>query len=142
MSASFLSRVVSETYLHPILVNFTAALVPVSLAGDLGALWTGKDSLAETGRWTMIFAAAVTPLTALTGWLFWMPDDVGVPGMAVHKWLGTALAVLIPALALWRVKGGDERRRPGAAYLAVALVLVAALALQGHLGGVQVFKDM
>lgn len=127
--------------IHPVLVNFTAALVPVSLGSDLLSRWTGGDSLAETGRWTMIFAGAITPITGIAGWLFWMSDDVGVHGMAIHKWLGTALAVLIPALAFWRSRARDARR-PGAAYLLAAFVLLALLVYQGSLGGAQVFKDM
>ena len=127
--------------IHPILVNFTAALVPVSLGSDLLARWTRKDSLTQTGRWTMIFAGAITPLTALAGWLFWMSDDVGVKGMMIHKWLGTALGLLIPALAFWRARAREERR-PGAAYLLLAAAVVALLIYQGSLGGAQVFKDM
>ncbi|MDE2491029.1 MAG: DUF2231 domain-containing protein [Elusimicrobia bacterium] len=142
MIVNALRRIVMETYLHPVLVNFTAALVPVSVFCDLAARGTGKDSLSQTGRWTMLFAGAVTPLTAITGWLFWMKDDVGVRGMAIHKWLGTALALLIPALALWRARTGEAKSRPSALYLGAALVLLAALVLQGHLGGVQVFSDM
>lgn len=135
-------QAVMEFYIHPILVNFTAALVPVSLGSDLLERLTGHADLRATAWWTMLYAACVTPLTALAGWLFWMHDDVGVTGMTIHKWLGTALAVLIPALALWRWRAWKAERRPSALYLAAVLALVAALAFQGHLGGVQVFKNM
>ncbi|MDE2038788.1 MAG: DUF2231 domain-containing protein [Elusimicrobia bacterium] len=135
-------QLVSRLYIHPILVNFTAALVPVSLGSDVLERLTRRGSLRETGWWTMLYAACVTPFTALAGWLFWMKDDVGVHGMAIHKWLGTSLAVLIPALALWRSRFWKADRRPNGLYLGAGLVLLAALILQGHLGGVQVFKDM
>ncbi len=134
--------VVMQYKIHPILVNFTAALVPVSLAGDALGRWNGDDALTKTGAWTLFCAGAVTPLTALTGWLFWMSDDVGSRGMMIHKWLGTALALLVPALALWRARYYRRDRRLGALYLAAAALVVAALVYQGSLGGAQVFKDM
>ncbi len=137
-----LKHLVMEYKIHPILVNFTAALVPVSLFSDLMARAAGKKSLEEVGWWSMLYAACITPLTAAAGRLFWMKDDVGVPGMAIHKWLGTALAALIPLLALWRWRFYARGRRPSAVYLAVGALILAALVYQGSLGGAQVFSGM
>lgn len=133
---------VMQYKIHPILVNFTAALVPVSLFSDLLARATGKKTFEDVAWWTLLYAAAVTPLTAAAGWLFWMKDDVGVPGMAIHKWLGTALAALIPLLALWRRRFHKESRGPSTAYLLLGGLLLAALIYQGSLGGAQVFSGM
>jgi uncharacterized membrane protein len=137
-----LKQIVSKYYVHPILVDFTAALVPVSIGSDLLERACGRKSFRVVGWWTLLYAACVTPLTALTGWLFWMKDDVGVTGMTIHKWLGTAFVILIPALALWRAKFWRTDRRPSVLYLVVAVLLLGALTYQGHLGGAQVFKDM
>jgi len=137
-----LKHLVMQYKIHPILVNFTAALVPASLGSDLLERIFGKKSLGETGWWTMFYAACITPLTAATGGLFWMKDDVGVRGMMIHKWLGTSLAVLLPLLMLWRWRFHARKSRPGAAYLLIGMLLVALLAYQGSLGGAQVFKDM
>ncbi len=137
-----LAHLVMQYKIHPILVNFTTALVPVSIGSDFLERWSGRKSFNEVGWWTMLYVAAVTPLTALTGWLFWMKDDVGVQGMMIHKWLGTSLALLVPALALWRAYFYKRNRRPAAGYLFLGLLLVALLIYQGSLGGAQVFKDM
>ena len=90
--------------LHPSLVNFTAALVPVSVASDFLGRLVGAESLRQTAWWTLFYATVVTPFTAITGWLFWMPDDNGASGMTIHKWLGSALAVLLFVLFFWRWK--------------------------------------
>ncbi|MDE2313358.1 MAG: DUF2231 domain-containing protein [Elusimicrobia bacterium] len=137
-----LAHLVMRYKIHPILVNFTAALVPVSIGNDFLERWSGRKPFGEVGWWTMLYAAAVTPFTALTGWLFWMKDDVGVHGMLIHKWLGTSLALLVPAMALWRAYFYKKNRRPAAAYLVAGLLLVALLAYQGSLGGAQVFSGM
>src|SRR5437660_1526952 len=81
--------------LHPILVNFTAALLPASLLSDVLGRLLRKQSLAAAGWWMMLYAALITPFTALAGWM-WLRQmsDMNMPPMTIHKWLGTALAVI------------------------------------------------
>lgn len=125
---------------HPILVNFTAALVPISLVCDVLARLTGRESLRATGWWTLVFATAITPLTVIAGWL-WLDDMDGMdmPDMTVHKWLGTFLIGVFAALLAWRWQAHRRNAAPGIAYLATAGLVVAALSLQGHLGGTMSF---
>ena len=137
-----LHQFVSVYKVHPILVNFTAALVPVSVGSDILGWAFGKQTLRDTGWWTLCFAAVITPFTAIAGWLFWMEDDVGVPGMTIHKWLGTSLAVLLVGLVLWRWWFFKSNRRPSIFYLLVALAVIGAVVYQGHLGGDQSFGSM
>jgi uncharacterized membrane protein len=137
-----LKQFVMATKLHPILVNFTAALVPVSVASDIIGRFTKKESFRNTGWWTLFYATIVTPLTAISGWLFWMHDDDGVTGMTIHKWLGTGLAVLLFGLFFWRLNLHRKNQWPTTAYFIAGIIFVVALAYQGHLGGVQVFSAM
>ncbi len=135
-----LHQFVSTYKVHPILVNFTAALIPVSLASDLLGRLLARQTLRDTGWWTLCFAALITPFTATAGWLWWMEDDNGVTGMLIHRWLGTSLAVLLVGLAVWRWWFFKNHRWPTVFYLLVALAVVAALIYQGHLGGQQSFS--
>ena len=137
-----LKQFVMATKLHPVLVNFTAALVPVSVASDMIGRVCKIESLRSTGWWTLFYAMIVTPLTAISGWLFWMGDDNGVTGMTIHKWLGTGLAVLLFALFCWRLNLHRKNKWPTTAYFILGGIFVAALAYQGHLGGEQVFSEM
>jgi len=129
------------TPIHPILVNFTAALIPTSLAAELLGRWLRKPSLTETGWWTLLLAAIVTPLTAATG-LYWK-QSMEMPGeaqrMAIHQWLGISLAVLFIGLAVWRGLLFRRKRATGIGYLAALVLLVCLLTLQGHLGGTMSF---
>ena len=137
-----LHQFVTAYKLHPILVNFTAALIPVSVGCDLFARVFGKQTLRDTGWWTMCFAAVVTPFTVLSGWLFWTTYDDGIRGMTIHKWLGTALAIFLVCLVLWRWRFFKSNSWPSVLYLLVALVAVGAVAYQGHLGGDQSFGSL
>ena len=137
-----LKQFITETKLHPILVNFTAALVPVSVASDVIGRLRKDESLRHTGWWTLFGATVITPFTALTGWLFWMPDDNGVTGMTIHKWLGTSLAVLLFGLFAWRLRLRRQQRWATMPYLALGILFIAALVIQGHLGGQQAFGAM
>ena len=86
----------------------------------------------------------------------------GGEAMVIHKWLGTALATIIVALAIWRWSirrrhaperltlterdtfrraAPDRHAGPGAAYLTVAVFFVLSLAVQGHLGGMMSFGE-
>ena len=125
--------------LHPILVNFTAALVPISMLSDVLGRFLRRESLTHTGWWTLLFAALATPFTALAGWL-WLRSMGGMEGMDprtmnIHKWLGTTLAVGLILLVSWRGVLYRRTRTPGAAYLLVAALVVGALVYQADLGG-------
>jgi uncharacterized membrane protein len=127
--------------IHPILVNFTAALIPVSVFSDVVGRFFRRASLSHAAWWTLLFAAAITPGTALAGW-FWkraigpaLPPDV----IAIHQWLGISLAVAFIALALWRGLLHRRGESPGLSYLLLATLVMAALLYQGHLGGSMTF---
>jgi uncharacterized membrane protein len=135
-----LHQFVSARKVHPILVNFTAALIPISVASDHLGKVLSRQTLRDTGWWTLCFAAVITPFTALAGWLWWMKDDNGVAGMLIHRWLGTSLAVLLVGLVVWRWWSFMNNRWPNIFYLLVALGVVGALIYQGHLGGQQSFS--
>jgi uncharacterized membrane protein len=134
-----LQTYVSEYKIHPILVNFTAALIPVSVGVDFAARLFRSKSLRDTGWWTLFLAACITPLTALAGWLYWLGDDNGVTGMTIHKWLGTGLAIVLPFLMWWRWRDFHKGAWTSWLYLLAGAVVVAALLYQGHLGGAQAF---
>ena len=138
-SLKTLQHFVSVYNVHPMLVNFTAALIPVSVGSDVLARIFGKPSLRDTGWWTLCFAAIITPFTASAGWLLWSHDDDGVLGMTIHKWLGTSLAVLLLGLVLWRWSLFKSTSNPSLLYLLIASMVVGAVFYQGHLGGKQSF---
>lgn len=127
--------------IHPILVNFTAALVPASVFSDLLGRLLHRASLRHAACWTLLYAALLTPVTALSGW-FWkrsIEAALSAELIAVHQWLGIWLACAFPVLVIWRWrfhKGGES---PGLAYFVTAVLTLLALMYQGHIGGSMAF---
>ena len=126
---------------HPILVNFTAALLPLAFLSDLLGLWSKRASLHNAAAWMVLYAAIITPFTAAAGW-WWKSKSAGTlpPSIiAVHEWLGTSLAVIFILLAIWRWRPQNRNIAPGIVYLVITAIVVLALIYQGSLGGLMVF---
>lgn len=131
----------SPEHIHPILVNFTAALVPASFASDvLGKLFR-KRSLHNAGMWTLLYATCITPFTAIAGAIWKKSVEAALPRSAiqVHQWLGISLAIAFIGLAIWRWAIYSREQRPGFSYLICIFLVVLALVYQGTLGGTMVF---
>jgi plastocyanin/uncharacterized membrane protein len=127
--------------LHPILVNFTASLLPVAFLSDLLGRLFHRRSFHDAAWWMVIYAAMITPLTVAAGW--WWKHSAG-PGLptkliTVHQWLGTVAAVLFVILAIWRWSFAKRNIPPSVAYLACTALAVLALVYQGSLGGAMLF---
>jgi len=122
--------------LHPILVNFTAAMIPSSFVCDLLGRLLHRESLRSAAWWMMMLAVVITPFTAAFGWWWlWQDEHPMDPTMRVHAWLGTALATLLLPLAWWRGRTHNHGETPRALYLLLLGAVTLALAVQGHLGG-------
>jgi uncharacterized membrane protein len=121
------------------LVNFTAALIPLSIASDLLGKLTRRESLNHAAWWMLFYAAAITPLTALFGWLWKNSMGTTDQVMFIHQWLGISLAVAFIILASWRGTLYSRSKSPGIPYFLLAALIAAALMYQGHLGGSMAF---
>lgn len=127
--------------LHPILVNFTAALLPLALLSDILGRMFRRQSLHDAAAWMMVYEAAITPLTVAAGW-WWKSTSAGAlpPRLIlVHQWLGTLAALLFIALATWRWKMHKRTGQPSNGYLVFACVAMLALVYQGTIGGRMLF---
>ena len=127
--------------LHPILVNFTAALLPLALLSDLLGLWFKRPSLHNAAFWMVLYEAIITPLTGLAGWWWKFQTAAALPPnlIAVHQWLGTSLVILVAILAAWRWRLHKKDATPTISYLLFATVVMLALVYQGSLGGLMAF---
>jgi len=128
-------------HLHPILVNFTAALVPASVGSDLLGRIARRTSLTHAAWWMLLYAAIVTPMTATAGWFWKQQIEAGLPSeiISLHQWIGISQAVAFIGLAIWRGAIHLRDEKPRALYFLLAFATVAALIYEGNLGGSMVF---
>lgn len=126
--------------LHPILVHFPVALLPIATLFDLLGRVRKNAALAHAGCFSLLAAAAVTPLTAASGWL-WLRDigEMAHGDMVIHQWLGTALPLLLIPLSVWRYRIHARATQPTKAFLAALIIVLGLVTFQGHIGGRMTF---
>jgi uncharacterized membrane protein len=133
------TSIIPWNHIHPVLVHFSTAFVPASLASDVLGKFLNRSSLTAAAWWMGLYGALATPLTALAGWMwsgqFPPAAAASIVELSPHMWLGFSLIFLFGALAVWRRKAFTISGKPGNAYLVFEAFVVAALMYQGYLGG-------
>ena len=129
-----LSSLFSWNHVHPVLVHFTTALLPVSLVSDGVGKFTDRYSLTPAAWWMLLYGAIATPLTALAGWM-WATDigDAAGKTLSTHEWLGLGLVFGFLSLAIWRGTTFFGGKKPGNFYFLFAAVVTAALCIRDTL---------
>lgn len=125
--------------LHPALVHFPIALLPLSIGADALGRVTGSRRWLELGRQTMPLAATGAVLAGAAGLV--AQQEVRVEGHAhaqltTHRNLNTALALTAVAMAAWR----RRQDTPGPGYLLLGLAGLATMAYTSYLGGHMVYE--
>src|SRR5690348_7292584 len=118
--------------LHPVVVHFPIALLPVAVGLDVLGWLFGSRDLHAAGRWTLwvgTLSAAVAVATGLEGADDVHPyvSDAAEALMGIHQTLqlGTLGAAL--GLSLWRLVARPFPTRGRLVYLALGLAMVVNL---------------
>jgi uncharacterized membrane protein len=125
--------------LHPSMVHFPIALLPVAIGADLLGRLTGSRALLNVGKTAMGIAAAGAATAATTGLI--AQQEVNADGEALdmlitHRNLNLAATAVATAMATWR--SGEEE--PSAAYLALGLASIGLVTYTAYLGGHMVYE--
>ncbi|MGA8643707.1 DUF2231 domain-containing protein [Candidatus Binatus sp.] len=139
-------KILQPYQLHPVVDHFSVALLFVAVLIDLFASPT-RIWLRYTAVLLMILGAIAAGGSYLTGDMeadrIW--NALGQPARDVlhrHAQLGEYLAIAFGVLAIWRLMiqalGFMAGSRP--IYIIVALLAIATLGYQSHLGGVLVYE--
>jgi hypothetical protein len=121
---------------HVLTVHFPIALTLVAALGELWFWWLGSGGVHPAVRFAVHLGAIAGVAAACLGWLHaWNGAGVSEPEMLfIHRWLGTAAAVWLIAVAA--ISEADARKGMRSAFgrlllLGGALLVGAA----GHFGG-------
>ena len=123
---------------HPALVHFPLALLPLSIGADLLGRATGSKALTDLGRRTMPLAAASGLVAGVAGIM--AQTEVNAEGEALemlqtHRTLNLGLVGVAAAMAAYRAR----TEKPGLGYLLAGLVGLAVLDYSAYLGGSMVY---
>lgn len=125
--------------LHPAVVHFPVAALPLAVGADLLGAATGSRRLRGFARGAVAVAAAGAVASATTGLL--AGEEVNVEGQSRdmlmrHRNLNAGVTVLASCMALWRAR----HDRPRAGYLAAGIAGTGLLAYTAYLGGKLVYE--
>lgn len=129
---------------HPILVHFPIALLPLSVGADLVGYFADVASLRHAAWWALL-GAAVGGLAAVAAGVFDMRratlSDAVHPQVHRHMRVGFVLSAAIVGLTVWRWTIYTAGVSVPVFYLDLAVLTVALAAFQGWLGGELVYRD-
>ena len=125
--------------IHPSLVHFPIALLPLSIGADLLGTLTGNRALSNAGKVLMPIAAGAAAISAAAGLV--AQQEVHAQGVAedllvTHRNINLSLTAIGALMAARRL--GEEKA--GAGYLAVGLAGLGALSYSAYLGGKMTYE--
>ena len=125
--------------IHPSLVHFPIALLPLSIGADLLGTLTGSRALSNAGRVLMPIAAGAAAISAAAGLV--AQQEVNAEGVAgdllvTHRNMNLSLTAISALMAARRL--GEEKA--GAGYLALGLAGLGALSYSAYLGGKMTYE--
>jgi uncharacterized membrane protein len=126
--------------LHPSLVHFPLALLPLSIGADLLGRATGSEELQALGRRTMPLAAASGLIAGVAGLMAQTEvkaEGVSMDMLKTHRTLNLGLVAIAGAMAVKRMR----EDKAGAVYLGLGLAGLAAMAYSAYLGGSMVYHE-
>lgn len=129
---------------HPALVHFPIALLPLSLGADFLGKMSDNRNLNQLGRQTIAPAAAAALFAGVSGMLAQehvnLKSDTSMDALITHRNINIAATVGAGILA-WRRLSMRPKETPSTRYLSAGFGLVAGLLYTGYLGGKLVYRE-
>lgn len=122
--------------LHTLVIHFPIAMFVGAFGVELFALWRRKPEYQHVAYVMLVVGALGAVAAAFLGWFaggFYLTDRNVV--LMIHRWLGTALAVVAMLLVWFTARARRAPERPRTVYLVLLGLMTLAIAIQGYLGG-------
>lgn len=127
--------------IHPSLVHYPLAFIPLAVGADLLGRATGSRSLSDLGRLGMMLGAGSAALAAVAGLAAQEEVDVeegseAYEMLVTHRTLNVGLVAASAGMAAWRWR--EPEATPG--YLGLGLAALGLLGYSAYLGGKMVYQ--
>jgi rubredoxin/uncharacterized membrane protein len=139
-----LAGLVLKFHLHPITVHFPNGILPAVVVFLLLASFFKIAILESAAYFNLIFVLVMLPAVLLTGYMEWQKRYKGLRSAIFITKILCSLIVLttVNILVFWRLLDptvASEGSPYRLIYLGIALLMLAAAGIAGHLGGKLVF---
>ena len=143
---SLIVRLNAKLHLHPISVHTPNGVLPLALLLLVRFIFLRIKSFETASYYNMVFTLAVMPVVLTTGFMEWKDrfNSAKTLLFLTKIFCAAVVTVSLAALVLWRfimpdVAGPESPYRW--IYLGLAVVMVGAAGIAGHLGGKLVFNS-
>ncbi|MFW2365217.1 MAG: rubredoxin-like domain-containing protein [Desulforhopalus sp.] len=135
---------IMKFHLHPISVHFPNGILPAVVVFLAIAVFFNMAMFEKAAYFNLIFVLIMMPMVMLTGYIEWQKRYKGIKTMIFIVKIICALVVLaaVNVLVFWRLLDptvASEGSPYQLVYLGVAVAMVGAAGVAGHLGGKLVF---
>ena len=142
----FKIQMMLKHHAHPVSVHIPNGVLPVSFVLMILSTLTGITSLAAAAHINMVFVVLTLPFVLFSGYIEWQKRYKGLRSSRFITKIICAGIVTITSvlLVLWWVADPGILQTPSLArnaFLFIGLIMLAAAAIAGLIGGKLVFKD-
>ncbi|MGL1931263.1 MAG: rubredoxin-type Fe(Cys)4 protein [Desulfotalea sp.] len=140
----FFTRLVRKYHLHSISVHFPNGILPCAISFILLSFFLSELSLDSAAFYCLIFVLINMPLVILSGVVEWRRryGATKTPVFAIKAACALVVLLGISALVLWRyIQPNVLFSEQGVIFVSVALLILGAAGIAGHLGGSLMFAS-
>ena len=142
-----IARILLSLHIHPILAHFPNGILPMVVLFMAGSIFLSYDTFVDNSTfYSLIFVLITMPFVLASGFFEWKKRYGGARTVlfAVKIFCAFLATVCLAALVLWRTFDTEVMLTSSPyrlIYFIVAVVMLLAVAMAGHLGGRLVFRD-
>ena len=140
-----LARILMGLHVHPILAHFPNGILPMVVVFMIGSIFLEYDIfVGHSTFFSLLFVLVTMPFVLASGFLEWKGRYQGARTVlfAIKIFCGFLALACLAALVLWHILVPDVMSSPFRLfYFIIAVIMLMAVAIAGHLGGHLVFKS-
>ncbi|MDP3284022.1 MAG: rubredoxin [Desulfobacterales bacterium] len=141
---SFIAGLVHKLHAHPISVHIPNGVLPVTVLFLAIAILFKSGSFDTAALYNLTVVLLAMPVVLFTGFVEWSTRYQGLRSLLFITKISCGIVVFISAIVLftWRTIDPNVSIGPDRfLFFLLHLIMLAAAAIAGHLGGKLVFKD-
>ena len=138
------TSLILQYHLHPITVHTPNGIIPMAVIFLILGAWLGSVAFETAAFFSLIFVLLTMPAVIYTGYTVWQMRYRGAMTSVFKIKIGASAVTLVSLtiLVLWRVADPAILTTSSTGrwlYILLALIVLGAVGLAGHMGGKLVF---